>query len=458
MNFSGKKVAILGGARSGIACANLLESLGAKVFLSEIRQKDEIKELKKLNKNIQTEFGEHSKEILNSDLVIPSPGVPLNLPVLEETKKRNIPIFSELEIAYRLINPKQVIAITGTNGKSTTVTLLGEIFRQAKEKKALTSKVIVAGNIGYPLSAAVKKINSDTVLILEVSSYQLELIEKFRPHIAVILNLTPDHLERHQSLENYAKIKARIYENQNKDDFCIFNADDHYCKELAKDCPSQSIFFSRQKKLTEGVFFNGKKIVVNLSTYLPRRQAGQPINLSPALKIPGPHNLENVLVAVAVAVIAKIPEAIILRTINSFPGLEHRLEFVREVKGIKFINDSKATNPDSVLVALKSFNKKLILIMGGRDKGLPYTPLIPLIKEKVKALLLIGEAEEKIAYELQGTTQIIPCGTLKKAVKEAYRITRKGEIVLLSPACASFDQFRDFEQRGKIFKNLVKKL
>lgn len=449
-NFAGKKVAILGAARSGIACANLLQSLGAKVLLSEIKQKNEIKELKKLNKNIQVEFGRHSKKILNSDLVVPSPGVPLDLPVLEEAKKRNIPLFSELEIACRLINPKQVIAITGTNGKSTTVTLLGEIFCQAKEKKAITSRVIVAGNIGYPLSAAVKKVNSDTILILEVSSYQLELIEKFHPRIAAILNLTPDHLERHQSLENYAKIKARIYENQNKDDFCIFNADDPYCKELAKNCPSQSIFFSGQKKLDKGIFFDHKKIVVNLppTSHL----------LPPKLKIPGPHNLENVLAAVVVAVIAKIPEAIILQTINSFPGLEHRLEFVREIKGIKFINDSKATNPDSVLVALKSFNKKIILIMGGRDKGLPYTPLTPLIKEKVKALLLIGEAEQKIAYELQGTTRIIPCSTLKKAIKEAYHIVKKGEIVLLSPGCASFDQFRDFEQRGKIFKNLVKKL
>ncbi len=260
------KVSILGAARSGIACANLLQSLGAKVFLSEIKKKEEIENLNELNKNIETEFGKHSEKLLNADLLIPSPGIPLDIPILKKVKEKGIPLYSELEVASRLIQPKLLIAITGTNGKSTTTVLVGEIFRQAGKK------TVVAGNIGHPLSQAVKEIDAQTVVVLEVSSYQLELIKKFHPQIAAILNITPDHLERHHSLENYAQIKGYIYKNQTKNDFCIFNADDEYGQKLARDCPSGVIFFSREKKLDKGIYFDGKDIVVNLSTY-------QPINL-----------------------------------------------------------------------------------------------------------------------------------------------------------------------------------
>jgi len=251
-------------------------------------------------------------------------------------------------------------------------------------------------------------------------------------------------------MKEYSSVKARIYENQTKEDCCIFNADDGYCQKLAKNCPAQVIFFSRQKPLKQGVFFDGKKITVNLSPITG--------HLSPVLKIPGPHNLENALSAVAIGIVAGLPPEKIVAGLNSFTGLEHRLEFVRELKGIKFISDSKATNPDSVLVALRSFEvnqPKILLITGGRDKGLPYTPLVPLIKEKVKVLLLIGEAEKKIAQEFAGITKIVSCGTLEKAVKIAYSLASSGEIVLLSPGCASFDQFRNFEERGKIFKESV---
>jgi len=459
MNFVGKKISVLGAARSGIACANLLSSLGAKIFLSEIKKKEEIENLSELNENVETEFGRHSEKLLSCDFLILSPGIPLDIPIIKKAKEKDIPLYSELEIAYRLIQPKLLIAITGTNGKSTTCALVGEIFRQevitSKEKGVITpNKVVVAGNIGYPLSQAVKEIDSQTVVVLEVSSYQLELIEKFHPRVGAILNITPDHLERHQSLENYAKIKARIYVNQTKDDFCIFNAEDEYCRKLARDCLSQVIFFSRQKPLKQGIFLDGKNIILRLLAY-------PFVTLSPVLKIPGPHNLENALSAVAIGIVVGLSPQTIVRGLESFSGLEHRLEFVREIKGIKFINDSKATNPDSVLVALRSFTGKgvnqsqIILIMGGRDKGLPYRSLLPLIKEKVKVLLLIGEAKEKIAREFAGIAKIIDCVTLEKAVEMAYSLASSGEIVLFSPGCASFDQFRNFEERGKIFKDLV---
>ncbi len=449
-DFGGKelgslRISILGAGRSGIACANLLQRLGAQVFLSEIKMKEEVENLNQLNKYIATEFGGHSEKILLSDLLVPSPGIHLDIPVIEKAKEKKIPLYSELEIAWRLIKPKLTVAITGTNGKSTTTALVGEIFRSAGEK------TVVAGNIGYPLSQAVPEIDAKTIVVLEVSSYQLELVDRFHPQIAVILNITPDHLERHESMKNYSQTKARIYENQTKKDYAVFNADDKYCRELARDCPSQVIFFSRQKKLDDGVFFDGKNISIQLSNQ-PTSQ------LSPTLKIPGPHNIENVLSATAISIAAGLSPEIIVKGLNSFKGLEHRLEFVREINRVKFINDSKGTNPDSVLVALKSFSSPIILIMGGRDKGSPYTPLVPLIKEKVRAILLIGEAEENIARELAGTTKIISCGTLDKAVNKAYALASPGEIVLLSPACASFDQFRNFEERGKVFKNLVGQL
>ncbi|HCJ66101.1 MAG TPA: UDP-N-acetylmuramoyl-L-alanine--D-glutamate ligase, partial [Elusimicrobia bacterium] len=306
--LSSSRVSILGAGRSGIACANLLHRLGAQVFLSEIKKKEEIENLNELNKNIDTEFGKHSEKILFSDLIIPSPGIHLDIPVIEKAKEKNIPLYSELEIAYCLIKPKLIVAITGTNGKSTTTALVGEFFRIAKEK------TVVAGNIGYPLSEAVQEIDSQTVVVLEVSSYQLELVEKFHPQIAVILNITPDHLERHQSMKNYSRVKARIYENQTKKDCSIFNADDEYCRELARDCPSQVIFFSRQKKLDEGVFLDGKDIVVKLATNY--------YSLSPTLKIPGPHNLENALSAVAISISAGLSPEVIVKGLNSFNGLE----------------------------------------------------------------------------------------------------------------------------------------
>lgn len=444
-NFSGKKISILGAGRSGVACANLLHSLGAKVFLSEIKKNAEIKNLAELNGGIETEFGGHSKRVLDCDLLIPSPGISTNLSVLCEAKQKKIPLLSELEVACRLIQPKILIGITGTNGKSTTTALVGEIFRLAGKK------TVVAGNIGFPLSAAVRKIDSETAVVLEVSSYQLELIEHFHPHLAVILNITPDHLERHRTMGNYLQAKARIYENQTRDDFCIFNADDEHCQKLAENCPSQAIFFSRQKELDQGIFFSGKNIAVTLSPY-------HLITLSPALKIPGPHNLENALAAIAVALSAGIKPKEIVQGLNTFPGLEHRLELVAEIDGVKFVNDSKATNPDSVVVALKSFGEKILLIMGGRDKGTPYSLLFPLVREKVKTIFTIGEAEEKIVSEFEGITKVIRCHTLDRAVEEAARFASSGEIVLLSPACASFDQFEDFEHRGRVFKELVQKI
>lgn len=427
MQFKNKKIAVLGLSRSGLAAANLLARQGARVFVSEIQSKGKVGQYwSKLNKNVSTEFGQHSEKILDSELIVLSPGVHTSLPILQKARKINIPIISELEVAWRFIKPRLTIAVTGTNGKTTTTTLIGEIFRAAGKK------VIVAGNIGLPLSDCVNRIDGKTFLVLEVSSYQLENIATFRPDIAVILNLTPDHLQHHRTLSNYWEAKKNIFVNQTETDYLILNYDDQYCRRLSGKTKSKIIFFSRKKMPT---LFSWEKLL-----------------------IPGRHNLENALASSAVALIAGISCQNIRTTLANFEGVEHRLEKVATIRGINFINDSKATNVDSTVSALKSFSGNLILIIGGQDKGSPYTPLIPLVKKKVKALLLIGEAQGKIARDLKNTTQIFFTGTMDRALRKAFSLAKRGDTVLLSPACASFDQYENFEQRGKHFKELVKRL
>ncbi|MCK5534301.1 UDP-N-acetylmuramoyl-L-alanine--D-glutamate ligase [bacterium] len=449
VNYKDKKISILGIGKSGIACANLLDSLGAKVLISDVKDKNTLKNnINKISPGIKIETGGHSKNILNADLIIPSPGIDTNFSLIEEAGKKNIPLLSEIEIAFSLVNPKLIIAITGTNGKSTVTTLIGEIFKKAGKD------VLVGGNIGTPFSDLVNKVNKNTVLVLEISSFQLERIKTFKPDIGIILNITPDHLERHKNMDVYAGIKADLFKNQTARDFCILNADDRYCAEIAKRIKSQIIFFSRQKQLKKGVFIKEEKIFLGLNSifydYLPLCVSN--------IKLPGPHNLENVLAVSASAIVAGINPEIIAEVLENFYGLEHRLEFVREINAIKFINDSKSTNVFSTLVAIKSFSSGMVLIMGGKDKGNGYFPLKKLIKEKIKLLIVLGEASDLIMEQLSGTTKIIKVPGVRQAVEVAYKNSSRESIVLFSPGCSSYDQFKNFRERGQFFKSEVGKI
>lgn len=439
-----KRVTVLGMGRSGLACAKLLKQYGADVFVSDRAEEEElksrIKELKK--EGIEFGTGQHTFRVIHKkDFIVVSPGILLNIPILNSARKANIPILSEIEVAS-WFTKSRIIAVTGTNGKTTVTSLIGEILKNAGRK------VSVAGNIGLPLSEAVQQAND--IIVAEVSSFQLATIEKFRPWISVILNITPDHLDWHQNLKDYIRAKAKIFANQKKDDFLILNADDKECLRLSRKARNKVIFFSQQKKLNEGVFVKGKNII---STLLSARC------LLPAacLNLPGPCNLENALAAIGVGLICGVKPEVIRRTLREFRGLEHRLELVKEKNGVRFINDSKATNVGATEAALESFPGPIILIMGGRDKGWGYRRLRKLVRERVKALFVLGEAKDKIKEDLTEVTTIYEAKNLEGAVKGACRVAGCGDWVLLSPACASFDMFANFRQRGKIFKELVKK-
>lgn len=418
MKIPWKKIAVLGAARTGISCAGFFASQNCSVLLSEVKKKEEV-ELK-IPSGIETEFGGHSQKILLTDLIIPSPGIPYDSPILSQARRKNIKILSDIEIFYLLAEYKIIIAVTGTNGKTTTVSMLEHIL------KSLGEKTILCGNIGTPACGFIEKSDKNTNIVMEVSSYQLECTEKFAPHISAILNITPDHLERHKTMDNYAGIKSKIFLNQNKDDFCIFNKEDAFCSGLSQKCLSQKRFFSLKE--------NKNKL---------------------NLKIPGGHNMENALASIEIMRAAGRTGDEVLKALSVFGGVAHRLEFVREINGVKYINDSKGTNVSSTEMAIKSFDRPVILILGGRDKGAPYKPLIPLLKKNVKKIIAIGEAKEKIFSELKDSADIIIMDDIAQAVKKANEIAVPGDIVLLSPACASFDQFKNYEQRGDFFKQIV---
>lgn len=430
---------VLGAGKSGLAAAALLKKLGAQVFLSESTS---IKH--KIPLGVEHEVGRHSHRLLACDLLIPSPGVPLHLPILKQARRRGIPIWSELELASRCIDPRQLIAITGTNGKTTTTTLAGELF------KSHDRDTIVAGNIGTPLSACVGKVGARAVVVLETSSYQLEAIRAFHPTISAILNVTPDHVDHHGSLGAYVAAKARIFENQTSRDTCVLNADDPWCRRLAKRCRAQVLFFSRRRRLPKGVFFKKGEITVRWRD----RNAHWPLSWV----LPGPHNVENALAAIAVSLAGGVPLSKMKSVLARFRGVEHRLEQVRILNGVSYVNDSKATNVDSTRVALESFTRPLIVIMGGRGKGIPYTSLKERIKAQVRHLLLIGEDAAQIAKDLGPVVSYEKVGTMTHAVARAQKFSQLGDIVLLSPACASFDQYQNYEERGRHFKELVRKL
>lgn len=441
MTFKNKPVAVLGAGRSGLAAARLLANLGAKVLVSD---GGTLKAQPRVPRGVELETGGHSQRILDAELIVRSPGIPDHLAVLKQARQRKIPIWGELELASRLMRPQRMVAITGTNGKTTTTTLVGEFF------KAFDKGTEVAGNIGTPLSDIAYKGETPSTLILELSSYQLENVETFHPTISAILNVTPDHLEHHGTMKAYAAAKARIFENQTAAETCVLNADDKICVALAKRCRAKVLWFSRRKLVQSGVAFRGGVVIVQWGKF----NARFPLEWA----LPGPHNIENALAAIGIAVAGGVPLRVIQRELQRFKGVEHRLELVRTLRGVRYVNDSKATNVDSTRVALESFTQPLIVILGGEGKGSSYAPLKPLIKKQARRMLLIGEDAPTLRKELGTVVPYDMTRDMAGAVKRAARIAKPGDVVLLSPACASFDQYTNYEERGRHFKALVRQL
>lgn len=445
IELNGKRVLVLGLGRSGLASALFLKSRGAHVTVSDTKSEDQLRDQipALLDEGIAVEVGGHSARTLqNQDIVVVSPGVPIDAPAIVQAKNLGRPVIGEIELAYQFLGGL-IVAITGSNGKTTTTTLVGEIL------KAGRLKTLVGGNIGTAAISLVAEATAPTAIVLEVSSFQLETICSFRPRVAVILNITPDHLDRHGTFAAYTDAKARIFENQTPEDFAVLNADDPTCVELARRTRSQVFWFSRKRELESGAFVRGNQVVF--------RRDGTVLDVMPVSEIPlkGSHNLENVLAAVCAGALMDSPSEMIRQAVRNFKAVEHRLEYVATVRGVDYYNDSKATNVDATIKALESFPANIHLILGGKDKGSDYTVLNDLLRERVKAVYTIGAAADKIQSHVKGAVSIIQSGTLDAAVKQASSAAKPGDIVLLAPACASFDQFQNYEHRGRVFKELV---
>jgi UDP-N-acetylmuramoylalanine--D-glutamate ligase len=447
IDLAGKRVLVVGLARTGVVTSLFSAGYGATVTATDEKPEAQLAEAAARLRavGVTVELGGHRPEIfLEQDLIVVSPGVPAKLPQLEGARARGIPVWSEMELAWRLLRGK-LIAITGSNGKTTTTSLVAHILKTANVP------TLVGGNIGVPLLSLVESSMDTTVTVAEVSSFQLETIEAFRPEIGVLLNLTPDHLDRHASFEEYGRTKMRLFENQLERDAAVLNADD---PEITRRMPSRGhvYWFSRLKRVAEGAFLRDDQIFFRLEgteVALARRQE---------IQVRGEHNVENVLAACAAAYLAGADPASIANGVKTFQGVEHRLEFVAEVGGVNFYNDSKATNVDATVKAIEAFPGPLIVILGGKDKGSPYAPLSQLLQQRARLALLIGAAAEKIASELGDAVTVEHAGTMDRAVRIALERAKPGDTVLLAPACSSFDQFENYEHRGRVFKELVAKL
>jgi UDP-N-acetylmuramoylalanine--D-glutamate ligase len=444
----GKRISILGMARSGLACAKLLRKIGAKVFVSDAKPEEFLSgQIDKLKASgIDFETGGHTSRVLrDKDFIVVSPGVPLDVPILKQAQDLGIPAFSEIEVAFWLTDSK-IVGITGSNGKTTTVTLVGEILKEDDRE------FCIGGNIGIPFSSIADEVSPDGFLVLELSSFQLERIEEFRPYVSSILNVTPDHLDRHPDLESYMEAKLRILENQTGDDFAVLNADDENSFKLARHGKCAKVFFSTRKELEQGAFLREGQL------FSRWKGEEQKIVDAAEIGIKGPHNLSNAAAACAICAILRVAPQSMQRALRGFAGVEHRLERVAIVSGVNFVNDSKATNVESVWYALQSVSPPIILIAGGRDKGGDFSRLRDLVKEKVKALFLIGEAQEKIKRALGDLVPSHYSDSLEGAVGSSMGKAATGDTVLLSPGCASFDMFRDYQHRGEVFKSSVRNL
>lgn len=443
-----KQVFVLGLGRSGVAACRLLKAKGAAVVGCDQKEEEDLSRevlfLREEGVRLEPNF-KADKLPKKVDILVVSPGVPLDLPIFREATERDIPVISEVELAYQLMGDCPLVAVTGTNGKTTTTTLIGDILKEAG------CKVEVGGNIGRPLTEVVSRLEKGTIVVAEISSFQLETILNFRPKISIILNLSPDHLDRHPTEDDYLRAKARIFLNQRESDFCILNKDDLLVSSLKEEPKAKIIFFSKEE-IEEGIFLREKKIVSRLSN---REEELFDIR---ELSIPGHHNLENVLAACGASILLKVEREVIRQTLRGFKGLKHRLELVEDIEGVRFVNDSKATNVGAALRALEALPGPILLIAGGKDKGSSLSPLKKVIKEKVKALVLIGEAKDRFQRELEGVSDIYLAEGLEEAVHKAYSLAGPKDTILLSPACASFDMFSDYKERGESFKEIVKGL
>lgn len=447
MEFTNKKILVLGAGISGIAVAQILQRAGAYVTLNDAKPKEEFKKDFSFleNQGIELLLGRQDQALLDGvDILVVSPGISIYIPLIETARKRAIAVMSEIEIAYRLCKAP-IIAITGTNGKTTTTTLVGEMV------KTTGLEIVVGGNIGAALSQEAQGVSSAGLVVAEISSFQLEGSVDFRPKIAAILNITPDHIDRHRTMEGYIQAKERIFMNQQKDDYLVLNYDDSQVREMAAKTSAQVMFFSRKQELATGVFVKNNTITINWS--------GNQYEIcqTSVLKIRGDHNIENALAAAGIAFLAGVKIKNIANTLHNFQGVEHRIEPVATINDVDYYNDSKATNPESSIKALEAFPGHIILIAGGRDKKTDLTEFMQSIKERVDHLILLGEARERFeaAATAAQVSHIHTVNSFADAVKLAHSLARPPQVVLLSPACSSYDMFNNFEERGRAFKELV---
>jgi UDP-N-acetylmuramoylalanine--D-glutamate ligase len=450
MDLKNKRVLVVGLGKSGLSAAMFLRAQGARVTVSDSRSAVALaKEIPALlEAGIMVESGGHGLlTFRRQDLIVVSPGVPLDTPEVKQVVAFGLTVIGELELASRYLLG-EVVAITGSNGKTTTTTLVGKILSDAGVPTQ------VGGNIGLPVIDLVAKSTPETVNVLEVSSFQLETIEEFHPRIAVILNITPDHLDRHGSFEKYVAAKERIFERQGPGDALVLNGDDRVTQMCATRAKSEVFWFSGTKAVRRGAFVRDGVIV------WVEKEGGvtEPIMPVSEVHLKGAHNIENVLAAVCAARLAKVSAESIRASVATFTAVEHRLELVRNLNGVEFYNDSKATNVDATMKAVASFHKGIHLILGGKDKDSDYGTMAELLKERVKAVYTIGSAAEKIERQLHGVVKMVAAGTMQTALTEAAKAAAAGDVVLLSPACSSFDQFENYEHRGRVFRQLVDEL
>jgi UDP-N-acetylmuramoylalanine--D-glutamate ligase len=448
MEIKNKKISIIGAARSGIGAAKLALKFGANPFVSDLAGEESLSKsaetLKSLN--IRFEIGQHSSQVYDCDLMVVSPGVPSDAEVIKNAKTKKIKVVSELEFASWFCKGT-IIGITGTNGKTTTTSLCGHVFNECEVK------TYVAGNIGLAFSEIADQVKENEFVSLEISSFQLDLIDKFAPKVAMILNITPDHLNRYEnSIEKYALSKQLIYKNQTEKDFLILGNDSELLTKHLLEHKSKTYLFSTKQKVINGCWLDNDRVVFSVNNV---EQFSCKVS---DIFIRGEHNIQNAMAVIIAAKIFGFDNEKIVNALQTFKGVEHRLEFVKEIEGIKFINDSKATNIDSVIVALKSFDEPIFLILGGLDKGNDYSTIEDLVVQKVKKIYAIGSSAEKIFNYFHNKVKTEIRKDLEEVVASALSEARAGDIVLLSPACASFDMFENYEHRGRVFKEIVNKI
>ena len=450
MDFKDKKVLVSGVAKSGISAAYLLKKLGANVTIQDAKTEDKlgdvVTELK--NNGITLFLGANPDDIIEDmDILVMSPGVPTDLPFVNKARENNIPVIGEIELAYMFCK-SPIIGITGTNGKTTTTTLVGDIC------KAYYNNTFVVGNIGNPFADITLDTTNDGAVVAELSSFQLETIKEFTPKVSAVLNITPDHLNRHHTLENYIAAKERVFENQTADDYCILNYNDETTKAMANKTKAKVIFFSLNNSLDEGIYSDDKSIYIKALGY------DQKVVDIDELKILGGHNVENAMAAIGCSIALGVPMDIVVKVLKAFTAVEHRIEYVTTVNDIEFYNDSKGTNPDASIKAVEAMKRPICIIAGGYDKGSDFTEWIDTFKGRVKFVAVIGAVKDKIVDTLNKAdfTNYKTADTFEEAIDLCYENAEKGDCVLLSPACASWDMFKSYEQRGEIFKDYVRKL